>query len=117
MALQVLTANRLSDGVVVYFTAAGRWSERIAEARTADKADAKALVGDAERTAGEVVEPYLIDVEATAETGAETGAETAAETTVETGAPRPLRFRERIRAFGPPVHPQFAKIETPRAEG
>lgn len=101
MALQVLTANRLSDGVVVYLTAAGRWSERIAEARIADKAAAKALVGEAERTAGEIVEPYLIDVEAAAETG----------------APWPLRFRERIRAFGPPVHPQFAKIEIPPAEG
>ncbi len=98
MILQVLTANRLTNGAVVYLTAAGRWSEWIAEARTADKADAKALVGEGERTANEVVAPYLIDVD--------TG----------TGMPQPLRFRERIRAFGPPVHPHFARAAAPKVK-
>lgn len=99
MAFQVLTANRLSDGAVVYLDAAGGWSEQIAEARVADKAQAETLVADGERTAGEVVAPYLIDIEA------------------DSGVPRPSRFRERIRAFGPPVHPQFARATAAKTKG
>lgn len=91
MSQQVLTANRLSDGAVVFLDADGRWTERIAAARTADKAEGEALVAAGEATAGEVIAPYLIDV------------------AVEAEGPRPLRYRERIRAFGPSIHPEFAK--------
>jgi|APTNR8051073442_1049403.scaffolds.fasta_scaffold00410_7 hypothetical protein len=91
MPQQVLTANRLSDGAVVFLDAEGRWSERIAAARVAEKADAQALTNAGEATAAEVVAPYLIDV------------------TLEAEGPRPLRYRERIRAFGPSIHPEFAK--------
>jgi hypothetical protein len=91
MPQQVLTANRLSDGVVVFLDANGRWSEHIAAARLAEKADAEALTEAGDARGDEVVAPYLIDV------------------ALEAQGPKPLRYRERIRAFGPSIHPQFAK--------
>ncbi|MGZ9033882.1 MAG: DUF2849 domain-containing protein [Rhodospirillales bacterium] len=91
MPQQVLTANRLCDGVVVFLDGDGRWTEHIAAARVAEKADGEALAKAGEATAAEVIAPYLIDV------------------TLEADGPRPLRYRERIRAFGPSVHPEFAK--------
>lgn len=94
MSDQVLTANRLSDGAVVYLTENGAWSEWIAESRIAgDAAASAALLADGlEATDGQVADlPYLIDV------------------TTDEGNLRPLRYRERIRAFGPSVHPGFNK--------
>lgn len=92
---QVVTANRLGDGVVVFFDCDGGWSEQIARARVVANADGATLLAEAEAAAAEVVAPYLIDIEAGA-----VGGETP---------PVPLRYRERIRAFGPSIHPQFAK--------
>lgn len=91
MSHQVLTANRLSDGAVVFLDEEGGWTERIAAARIVEKADGEALVAAGEATASEVIAPYLIDV------------------SLEAAGPRPLRYRERIRAFGPSIHPEFAK--------
>jgi hypothetical protein len=93
-ALQVITANRLHDGVVVYLGPDGGWVERIEEARIArDKEAAGTLLAEAERAAADcrVVAPYAIDV-ADAPHGLQ-----------------PVTYRERIRAFGPSVHPQFAR--------
>jgi hypothetical protein len=40
----VITANRLTDGVVVYLAADGEWTEQIADARVADgEEETKAL--------------------------------------------------------------------------
>lgn len=94
MADQVLTANRLSDGAVVYLTPTGTWSEVITDSRIARDADASAeLLADGLEVAGGRVAdaPYLIDV-ATGDEGI-----------------RPLRYREQIRAFGPSVHPEFGR--------
>ena len=45
MSLQVVTANRLEDGLVVFLTSDGSWSENINDARTAeDKEAANALL-------------------------------------------------------------------------
>ena len=94
MALQIFTANRLTDGVVVYLDEDDRWTEtlggvcviaddeRLAEKTAAAQAAAAAAI---------VVDPYVIKV------------------TDEGDEIRPVRYRERIRAFGPPVHPEFAK--------
>ena len=98
MPQQVLTANRLSDGVVVFLDAEGGWSEHIAAARIAEKAEAEALAKAGEIGAAEVVAPYLIDV------------------TLEADGPRPLRYRERIRTFGPSIHPEFGKSECAKPE-
>ena len=93
MALQVFTANRVTDGVVVYLDEDDRWTESfglvavIADDETLAR---KTAVSEAAAVAV-VVDPYAIEV------------------TDEGGEIRPVRYRERIRAFGPPVHPQFAK--------
>ena len=46
----VVTANRLTDGIVVYLAADGEWTEEIAEARVADtEEETKALEAEAEQ--------------------------------------------------------------------
>lgn len=88
MALQVVTANRLRQGDVVYLTAAGGWSLRLNESRTArDKADVEAMLAQAEAdvAARLVVAPYAFEV-------AEID-----------GVLQPLSTREAIRAAGPTV--------------
>lgn len=86
MPEKVVTANRLTDGLVVYLDAQDDWSERIADAQvTHNGEDSARLLSLAETPAHAVriVGPYLIDVEA------------------EEGAPRPVSLREVIRAQGP----------------
>ena len=87
--MKIITANRLSDGAVVFLAASG-WVTSIAESAILNAADAveaglaKAARAIADR---EVVDVAAIDVR------------------VEEGAgPVPVRLRERIRAFGPTVH-------------
>jgi sulfite reductase (NADPH) hemoprotein beta-component len=94
MSDQVLTANRLSDGAVVYLTARGTWSEWITDSRIArDAAASAALLADGlDVSDGQVADaPYLIDV------------------TTEGGNLRPLRHREQIRASGPSIRPVLNK--------
>lgn len=86
MKLDIVSANRLTDGRVVYLTRDDGWSESIIDGRTAaTEEESTVLLADAERavTAGIVVSPYLISM-------ADDG-----------GAFAPLHFRERIRLFGP----------------
>jgi hypothetical protein len=86
-SMQIVIANRLRDGLVVY---RGRqdWVDRIADAETArDEGAAASLLERAKRAvaANEIVDPYLIEV-----------------AEIE-GALRPTRWRERIRTQGPTV--------------
>jgi len=93
MTLQVVTANRLVDGLVVYLGDDG-WSERIADGRVAeDKDTSEALLVEAQRWVAErvIVAPYLIDV-------AEEG-----------GTLRAIRNREVIRSRGPTVRTDLGK--------
>ena len=88
MTQQLVVANRLTDGVVVYLTTEGEWSKSIEHGHVADnEADAGALLDIAARAARHqfVVDPYLI------------------ETMEDGGKRRPTRLRERIRATGPTV--------------
>src|SRR5512134_1622069 len=97
MSDQVLTANRLSDGVVIYFTGSGTWSEWIAESKIASDASASAalLAEGLDAAGGQLADsPYLIDV-------ATVG-----------GDLRPLRYREHLRASGPSVHRDLGKQAT-----
>ena len=90
MADRIVTANRLSDGLVVYLNGAG-WSGRIEHARVAsDDAAADGLLVRAGGPGQEirVIEPYLIEV--TREGPGH-------------GLPRPVSRREAIRAQGPTV--------------
>ena len=89
--MKALTANRLTDGEVVFWNA-GAWRERFGEAQlfeddvTADAAEALAK--------GQVtllVDPYLIDV-----------------APVEGGV-APISYRERVRALGPTNKPGHGK--------
>ncbi len=92
--LQVVTANRLVEGDVVYLTEDGQWSEGIDTACLADneqKADALMETAEAAVTAQVVVAPYAIDVIA------------------EDGGVRALRYREHIRASGPTIRTDLGK--------
>ena len=87
MTLKIVTANRLSDGLVVYLNGAG-WSERIENARIAGDAvaaDGLLIQAEGPGQAIRVIDPYLIEV-------------------TRVGAvPRPVSHREVIRAQGPTV--------------
>ncbi|MFC7052152.1 DUF2849 domain-containing protein [Hansschlegelia quercus] len=91
-ATQIVTANRLDDGVVVYLAPDGGWTERLGAARRIEGDDALASaleIAKAAETDRVVVEAYPIDV-------AEQG-----------GALVALRLREKIRAEGPTIHPEL----------
>jgi hypothetical protein len=85
-ALQILTANRLTDGAVVYLTAVGTWTSEIARSVVAREQRAAAALlarGQRDAEAAIVVGPYLI--------AALEGEE----------GPRAVSLREQIRAAGP----------------
>ena len=91
---QVLTANRLHDGEVVYLAADGVWVEDLdAAAILATKAEGEAALATglhAEENQ-QIVHAYLFDV-------------------VDTAAPlRPVKKREIIRAAGPTVRTDLGK--------
>lgn len=97
---RVVTANRLTDGIVVYYTDDGSWSARLAESRiVADNDHGADILAAAERSVAEriVVDPYLIDVVAN-----------------DAGV-RPKRYREVIRAGGPTVACDFRPAAVARA--
>jgi hypothetical protein len=88
MALQILTANRLSDGISVWYDVDGRWNESIARAeiaRTEEDAARLETIGKKAFADNLVLDVNLIDVEE------------------KDGFIRPLRLRERIRAEGPTI--------------
>jgi len=88
MALQILTANRLSDGCVVWYAGHGDWVEEMSQAMVAHNEDDKIMLeaqAQAAISANLVVEATLIDV-------AEGG-----------DAYHALRLRERIREKGPSI--------------
>jgi hypothetical protein len=88
---KALTANRLSDGEVV-FGGPGGWVERFSEATLYDDAAAAEAALDVAKAQGTVVvDPYLIDI------------------SLESGQPVPIAFRERVRALGPTIHPDMGK--------
>ncbi|OSQ44887.1 DUF2849 domain-containing protein [Thalassospira alkalitolerans] len=88
MSLQVVTANRLDDGLVVFLTADGGWSENIDQARVADGKEAgNALLAEASVPELDIiiVGPYLIEVEQ------------------QDGGLVPTKYREILRTKGPSV--------------
>jgi len=88
MSVQILTANRLGDGAVVYRAQDGSWTARLTDSFVAaSKEDAARLLAAAETPAAalEVVGPYLMTVN---------NAE---------GRLRPIEVREIIRARGPSI--------------
>ncbi|CAN0234736.1 unnamed protein product [Chrysoparadoxa australica] len=61
--MKVITANRLTDGRVVYFTAEKRWAENPDEAVRLSEVVAEDSLALASRDVLSVVGPYLIDVD------------------------------------------------------
>ena len=88
MADQMVTANRLTDGAVVFLAADGSWVEHLAAGQAVPEGEAAAAqLKRAEASARtEVVAPYLIEVGPGADGGIVA-----------------LRYRERIRAGGPSI--------------
>lgn len=87
----IVTANHLTSGDVVYLTIRNDWSRDIAAAFVAPNAEAAAAwLAEAEAQAARniVVAPYLVPVD-------------ASQTPPGLTPPRPIQFRERIRAAGP----------------
>lgn len=85
---QMIVVNRLTDGLVVFFTADGGWTGDIVEGAVMDdETEQQAFLERAKADEARciVIDPYLIDV-------------TEAE-----GKRRPTSIRESIRAFGPTV--------------
>jgi hypothetical protein len=98
--MKVLTANRLTDGEAVWFSADQRWSEAIADADAVDDSAGDArleVAGKAAYDNNEVVVVNLIDV------------------TLVDGAIRPTRLREQIRAAGPTNRIDLGKQARPAA--
>ena len=95
---QVLTANRLGDGIAVFLTRAGEWSETIDGAALALEPQAAAALEarakEAEK-ANLVTGSYLIDAER------------------RDGHVRAAHIRERMRSLGPTVRLDLGK----QAEG
>jgi hypothetical protein len=87
-ARKVITANRLSDGLVIFIGPDGTWVTDIADALTfADgpELDAATAFGVEGVVGRFLIDPYPIDV------------------AIENGVPMPTRLREAIRARGPTV--------------
>lgn len=96
--VKVVTASRLGDGVVVWLNEEQDWSEDLnlaAQLRSNAEVVAALETARASVARREVVDPYALEVRDAAE-----GLE-------------PLRLRERIRAAGPTVRPDFAKGHCP----
>ena len=86
--MQMIIANRLIDGRVVFMDADAAWVDSIEEGILLETAaDNDRLMGLAMRDVEDcvIVEPYLIDV------------------VMDDGKRRPVEAREAIRAFGPSV--------------
>ena len=90
----LITANRLSDGVVVFQDAKGVWTEDFHRAAVltdeAAKTDALAL-GKRSEASNEVIDPYWIDLESRG------------------GHYVPKALREAIRASGPTIRRDLGK--------
>ena len=89
--MKALTANRLTDGEVVFWNA-GAWRERFGEAQLFEDdvvADAAEALAKSQVTL--LVDPYLIDVAAV------------------DGGVAPISYRERVRALGPTNKPAHGK--------
>jgi hypothetical protein len=90
---QMLTANRLRDGEVLYRKGAG-WVEQLADGEVypdSAAADTALAVAQSEFTRNEFVAPYLFEVRD------------------QNGRIVPVKEREIIRAAGPTVHPHTGK--------
>lgn len=85
-ALEIITANRLGDGLVIFLTTTG-WSENISAAEVSETQEATAvLLARSEEDVSRVVGPYAITVERRPD-----------------GSLHAQKYREALRTRGPSV--------------
>ena len=90
----VISANKLSDGIVVFLSHDNRWTEQLSQARLlADKA---ALESATKRAGEDASRNLVVDV-------------LPVEVTVTPEGAVPKHIRDRIRATGPTVHRDHGK--------
>jgi hypothetical protein len=100
--MRILTANRLIDGIAVWYAGEAGWSEDFDQAEVARDAETEArleAVGKAGLASNLVVDVDLIDV------------------VEDNGRFRPVRLRERIRAAGPTNRTDLGKQARAAAGG
>jgi len=95
--MKAITANRLSDGVVVYVGAGGALVERFEHAALFDDDEAKAALSQVLSAPTTIASAYLIDADAKGPTGREA-------------------LRETIRRNGPTVRRDLGKQAEARDE-
>jgi len=98
MIEQVVTGNRLHDGIVIFLGEDGGWTPNIEKARIATSEEEAKVLEDLAKAgvkARLVVNPYLIEVVSDA------------------AGVKPVRYRERLRAYGPSIHPDFGRQDVP----
>ena len=87
--MKVLTANRLSDGEAVWYSAKAGWRQKIVDADVSSDAESEAklaAIGAAAYANNEVIDVNIIDV------------------ANENGRLVAVKLRERIRANGPTIN-------------
>ena len=88
----VVTANALLEGDVIYLAEDGTWTRKHTQACIFDEqADAANALAKAEELKDFLVGAYLAEF-----------------VRDETGTPQPVHYREKFRAFGPTGRPRFA---------
>jgi hypothetical protein len=98
---QMIIANRLVDGVVVFLAPGDGWEPAIAAGTVIDDdAEAQRLLGVAKQHEARclVIDPLLIQVK------------------VENGRVTPTEIREAIRAFGPTVRTDLTDVDQPAVD-
>lgn len=100
MSRQALTANLLSTGAAVFYTADGQWSAYWSEAAfySAEEGDKLLHTIKASPYLKDVADLYLIDVDE------------------EQDPPMPVRYRECLRVYGPSIRPDLQRPLSPAAE-
>ena len=90
---QIVTANDLFEGDVVYLTAGGFWSRELSDAVVAyTREEAEANLARGEEQQSTIVGAYLADVAIGAD-----------------GVPQPLHYREHRRTLGPSNRPDLGR--------
>ena len=88
--MKIITANRLSDGAVIYVAANGRFVGALDLAERFDDAAAGEALADVQKRTGEIAAAYLVDAD-------------------ESGIAPRERMRETIRSRGPSVRADLGK--------
>ena len=99
---QIVTANRLGDGIAVFLTRNGEWSEAIDDAALALEPKAAAALEQRAKQSENaclVTGSYLVDAERLG------------------GRVRAAHIRERMRALGPTVRPDLGKQAEGKSNG